>query len=86
MKAYYDSRGEEVPYKTLAGFRRAKRANSKEYKELIRNLYKPLTNYSDDDIIEKSKENINYKLSFQEAIKKADKDLIQASKEQSSLL
>ena len=42
MKAYYESRGEEVPYKTLAGFRRAKRANSKEYKEVKKIITKPI--------------------------------------------
>ena len=33
MKAYYENKGEEVPYKTLAGFRRAKRAQSVAYLE-----------------------------------------------------
>lgn len=33
MKSYYESKGEEVPYKTLAGFRRARRANSGKYKK-----------------------------------------------------
>ena len=33
MQAYYESKGEESPYKSLASFRRARRAQSEVYKE-----------------------------------------------------
>jgi hypothetical protein len=33
MKAYYESKGEDAPYKSLGAFRRARRAQSETYKE-----------------------------------------------------
>jgi hypothetical protein len=33
MKAYYESKGEEAPYKTLGAFRRARRAQAQSYKD-----------------------------------------------------
>lgn len=44
MKAHYKSIGEEPPYKTLGGFRRAKRAGSESYKEARKTFEKRLTN------------------------------------------
>jgi hypothetical protein len=57
MKAYYKSIGEEPPYKTLGGFRRAKRAqstayadNKKEWSELNKRPQNHLTNESENNI------------------------------------
>ena len=47
MKKHYAGREEEMPYKTLAGFRRARRAQAESYKEIKHN------------IVQAAKENLN---------------------------
>lgn len=51
MKAYYKLLGEEPPYKTLGGFRRAKRAGSESYKEARKTFEKRLTKEKENNII-----------------------------------
>ena len=81
MKSHYAGREDEMPYKTLAGFRRARRAQAESYKKIRQNLYEDLTIDKSDVII--TNENIKRAfgektLTLQETIKRADGDIVKA--------
>jgi hypothetical protein len=47
MKAYYAGKGVDAPYSTLAAFRRARRAQSANYRESRKEWTKPPTSIAD---------------------------------------
>ena len=84
MKAYYKSIGEEPPYKTLGGFRRAKRAqstaytdNKKEWSKLNKRPQNHLTNESENNIIKENSDlHADYSVDWSVVNTKAYQDTI----------